>query len=298
MTAKFAHVYPAVVTCFDEDGNFNYDMSSRHLDWLIENGLTGLGLLMASGEYQSMSLEEHKAYVRKMVPYVNGRASVIVGCSRERPEDVVELMENAREAGADAAMVLPSFYYRMSQNELIRHYEYINDNSGLDILLYNNPFTSTAFTPETFDELCKLDHVKIIKETSGQIEVMTDFILRAPEKVGVLCGCDYLLYHAYAAGAIGWISMTANILPKMSTDFHKAMLDERDFAKGFELFKKMLPTLTVMEKFPKPVQAVKFILNEIIGVNVGGVRRPRYELSAEEKSYVLKATNIKRLLQE
>ena len=107
---KFAHVYPAMVTPMHEDGSFNLEAAKKHADWMISEGIDGLGILMAAGEYQSMSLEEHKAYIREMVPYVKDRVSVIVGCSRERPEDVVELMENAREAGASAAMVLPSFY--------------------------------------------------------------------------------------------------------------------------------------------------------------------------------------------
>lgn len=299
MANVLAHVYPAVVTSFDKDGSFNFDKSRRHVDWLIDHGLKGLGLLMASGEYQSMSLEEHKAYVKEMVPYAKSRgASVIVGCSRERPEDVVELMENARLAGADAGMVLPSFYYKMTQNELIEHYKYINEHSGLRILLYNNPFTSSEIAPETFDELCKLDHVTALKETSGRIDNMTELIFRAPENVGILCGCDYLLYQAYAMGAIGWISMTANVLPRMSTDFHKAFVEEHDTAKAMELYKKMYPVLNFMERFPKPVQAVKFILDEVIGLDVGTVRRPRYGLSKEEKEYTLKMTQIEKLLKE
>ena len=296
MNNQFARVYPAVVTPFNKDGTFCFTAAKKHADWMIGEGLTGLGILMASGEYQSVSMEEHKAYIHEMVPYLKDRASIIVGCSRERPEDVVELMENARECGADAAMVLPSFYYRMSQNELIKHYQYINDHSDLDVLVYNNPFCSSSIEPETLDEICKLEHVKIVKETSSRIDVMTDFIFRVPDEVGVMCGCDYLLYQAYATGAIGWISMTANILPGMAAAFHNAMLEEHDYAKGLALYRKMYPVLNVMERFPKPTQAVKYILKEVIGIDVGTVRRPRYELSDEEKQYVLEATHIRELL--
>ena len=150
---KFAHVYPAMVTPMHEDGSFNLEAAKKHADWMISEGIDGLGILMAAGEYQSMSLEEHKAYIREMVPYVKDRVSVIVGCSRERPEDVVELMENAREAGASAAMVLPSFYYHPTQHEIYEHYKYINDHSGLDIMVYNNSNVTTGITTETMREL-------------------------------------------------------------------------------------------------------------------------------------------------
>jgi 4-hydroxy-tetrahydrodipicolinate synthase len=294
---KYSRVYPAVVTPFKEDGSFNYEAARKHLDWMIGEGLNGLGILMASGEYQSVTLEEHKEYIRQIVPYVKDRASVIVGCSRERVEDVVELMENAREAGADAAMVLPSFYYRMGQNEILEHYKYINDHSGLDIMVYNNPHCSSPIQKETMTELYKLERVKIVKDASMSIDVMTEYIFDAEKAgdVGVLCGCDYLLYPAYATGAIGWISMTANILPKLSAQFQKVMCVDKDFAKGLDIYKKIWPVLNVTERFPKPTQAVKYILEEVYGFEEGISRRPRRSLSDAEKKYVLEASNIRAL---
>lgn len=299
---KFAHVYPAMVTPMNADGSFNYEAAKKHADWMIAEGIDGLGILMAAGEYQSMSLEEHKAYVREMVPYVKAKGvSVIVGCSRERPEDAVELMENAREAGADAAMVLPSFYYHPAQNEIYEHYKYINDHSGLDIMVYNNGNVTSGITTETMRKLYKLEHVKIVKDASMMIDVMTDYIFAGEESgedVGVLCGCDYLLYQAYATGAIGWISMTANILPRLSMEFHHAMLDEKDFQKGLALYKKLYPVVNMTERFPKPTQAVKYLLEEVYGFEEGVCRRPRQGLTDEEKKLVLEWSDLKRLSKE
>ena len=174
MLEKFAHVFPAMVTPMKEDGSFNYEVAEKHADWMMDNGIGGIGVLMAAGEYQSMSLEEHMEYVNEMVPYVKKRgASVIVGCSRERVEDACALMNNAYKAGADAAMVLPSFYYNQSQEEIIDHYTYLNDNSDLDIMVYNNPNVTSGITRETMKELYKLPHVKIVKDASMVIDVMT-----------------------------------------------------------------------------------------------------------------------------
>ncbi|WP_329887363.1 dihydrodipicolinate synthase family protein [Pseudoramibacter faecis] len=129
MNRKYAHVFPAMVTPFNEDGTFNIETAKKHADWMIDNGIGGIGVLMAAGEYQSVTLEQHKAYCREMIPYIKSRgASVIVGCSRERVEDVLELMQNAYEAGGDAAMVLPAFYYTPDQNEIYLHYKYLNDH--------------------------------------------------------------------------------------------------------------------------------------------------------------------------
>ncbi|MGI5931467.1 MAG: dihydrodipicolinate synthase family protein [Eubacterium sp.] len=296
---KFTHVFPAMVTPMYEDGSFNYDAAKKHADWMIDNGIGGIGVLMASGEYQSVTLEEHKEYVNNMVPYVKARgASVIVGCSRERVEDACELMNNAYKAGADAAMVLPSFYYNQSQEEIIDHYTYLNDHSDLSIMVYNNPNVTSGITRETMKELYKLPHVKIVKDASMVIDVMTDFIFeaeQAEEDKGVLCGCDYLLYQAYATGAIGWISMTANILPKLSADFHKAMIIEKDYQKGLEIYKQLYPVVNMTERFPKPTQAVKYILQEVYGFEEGICRRPRRGLNEEEKKLILAWSEIERL---
>ena len=210
MLEKYAHVFPAMVTPMNEDGSFNYEVAKKHADWMMDNGIGGIGVLMAAGEYQSMSLEEHMEYVNIMVPYIKQRgASVIVGCSRERVEDACALMNNAYKAGADAAMVLPSFYYNQSQEEIIDHYTYLNDNSDLDIMVYNNPNVTSGITRETMKELYKLPHVKIVKDASMVIDVMTDFIFeaeQAEEEKNVLCGCDLLIYSGSIIGS--WASST------------------------------------------------------------------------------------------
>ena len=302
MNEKFAHVFPAMVTPIREDGSFNYEVAKRHAKWMIDQGIGGIGVLMAAGEYQSVSMEQHKEYCREMIPYIKGLgASVIVGCSRERAADVVELMENAREAGADAAMVLPSFYYHADQNEILAHYAYLNEHSDLDIMVYNNPNVTSGITAETMRELYKLEHVKIVKDASMVIDVMTDFILdaeKAEDDIGVLCGCDYLLYSAYATGAIGWISMTANILPRLSAEFHKAMIVEKDYAKGLELYKKLYPVVNMTERFPKPTQAVKYILEKVYGFEEGICLLPRLGLNDEEKKLVLEWSDIEALSRE
>ena len=299
MVDKFAHVFPAMVTPIGEDGSFRYDVAKKHAKWMIDQGIGGIGVLMAAGEYQSITLEQHKAYCNEMIPYIKSLgASVIVGCSRERVADVVELMENARLAGADAAMVLPSFYYHPDQNEILAHYQYINDHSGLDIMVYNNPNVTSGISAETMRKLYTLDQVKMVKDASMEIDIMTDFILdaeKAEHDVGVLCGCDYLLYPAYATGAIGWISMTANILPRLSAEFHRAMIVEKDYQKGLEIYKKLYPVVNMTERFNKPTQAVKYILEKVYGFEEGVCLLPRCGLNEEEKRIILETSHIEEL---
>ena len=96
MNKQFQGIYAVVVTPFHEDGTFDVESAKKNLDWLIEQGVQGVCILGATGEYQSISDEEHMAYVKEIVPYVKDRVSVIVGASRERPEDVVKLSTISR----------------------------------------------------------------------------------------------------------------------------------------------------------------------------------------------------------
>lgn len=286
MNEKFRGIYAVAVTPFHEDGSFNYEAAKENLDWLIESGVHGICVLGATGEYQSISNEEHKAYVKEIVPYIKDRVSVIVGASRERPEDVVELVENIKACGGDAAMVLPPFYCHPAQNEVVEHYRYIMEHTQFPIVAYNNPGSAgIAIERETFQEIFKLPYTAVVKESSGSMQKLTEVLIDAPEEISIFCGCDNLAFESFADGAVGWISMLANIAPKECVELFQAVAEEKNYEKGMEIYKHLLPALNVLESFPKPVQAIKYALC-LQGRNGGFVRRPRMELTEEEKQYV------------
>ena len=141
-------------------------------------------------------------YVNEIVPYVRDRASVIVGASRERPEDVIELVKNIKASGADAAMVLPSFYCHPSQDEIVEHYRYIMEETDFPIVAYNNPGSAgIEIERDTFKEIFKLKNTAVVKESSGTIQKLTEVLIDAPENVSVFCGCDTLAFESFVDGA-------------------------------------------------------------------------------------------------
>lgn len=288
MNEHFKGVYAVAVTPFTKDGAFDLEQSKKNLDWLIENGVHGVCILGATGEYQSISDEEHMNYVREIVPYINGRVSVIVGASRERPEDVVKLVKNIKECKADAAMVLSPFYCHPAQDEIVKFYHYIMDETDFPIVVYNNPGSAgVELTQDTYNEILKHPKASIIKESSGDIHKLTQVLNDAPVTSSVFCGCDNLAFESFAAGACGWISMLANVAPQDCVALYNAVCEEKNLDKGREIYKRILPALDVLESFPKPVQALKHLLT-YKGLNGGYVRKPRYELSEDEKKFVEK----------
>lgn len=284
---KFEGIYPVPVTPFNERGEFNFEESKKNLDKLIEAGVHGLCILGATGEYQSISLQEHKNYVKEIVPYVKDRVKVIVGVSKEMPDEAIELANNAEEAGAHAIMILPTYYCHPAQDEIYEYYRYIVEKTNkISIMIYNNPGTAgVEIEHETYSKLMKLERVEIVKESSGNIRKLTDVLMMAPDKVSVFCGWDNMAYESFVVGACGWISMLGNLAPKQCVNMFNAIYKEKNYEKAYEIYKKILPALNILEEFNKPVQVIKYILTKK-GQFGGYVRRPRVELTKEEKEYI------------
>lgn len=296
MNKDFTGVYAVAVTPFNGDGSFHFEAARRHLDWLIGNGVKGICILGATGEYQSVTDEEHKAYVREIVPYIKDRVSVFVGVSRERPEAVVDLAANARRWGADAVMALSPFYCHPAQDEIAEFYRYVNDRVDLPIIIYNNPGSAGVdIDSDTYETLLQLPNAKIVKESTGDIRRLTEVLNVVSEDVSVLCGCDNMAYESFAAGANGWISMAANFAPRDCVELYESVAVRKDFEKGREIYRRLLPSLDLLESFPKPVQAIKCILSNVKGIESGCVRRPRVELTEQEKAYVLEKMQAEQL---
>lgn len=286
MNRKFEGMYAVSVTPFTEDGSFDYEKAKKHLDWLIEQGLQGICVLGATGEYQSITLEEHKEFVKEIVPYISDRVSVIVGVTRERADDVIELIQNAKVYGADAAMLLPPPYCHPSQDEIVEHYRYIMEKTQFPIVIYNNPGScGINIERETFRKLLSLPYAAIVKESSGSLQVLRDVLADTPDNISVFCGCDNLAFESFVDGACGMICMLANVAPRSCVALFDAVYREHNIEKGWEIYQRLLPGFDALESFPKPVQALKYILNKKTG-NGGFSRRPRIELTKEEKDYI------------
>lgn len=286
MNKKFAGVYAVVVTPFREDGSFDLEAAKKHLDWLIANGVKGICVLGATGEYQSITDREHKEYVRQIVPYIRERVSVLVGVSRERPDDVVDLMKNDWECGAMAAMILPPFYCHPARDEIVEHYRYIADKTEMPFIVYNNPGSAGVdMDRETIREILKLPSAQILKESTGDIHRLTEAVLDAPEHTSVFCGCDNLAMESFAMGAVGWISMAANFAPRDCIALQQAV-QSGDLVRAKEIYTRLLPALNLLEEMPKPGAVIKYILHKYRGIEVGYMRRPRLGLTEAEKAIV------------
>ncbi len=285
MENNFRGIYPVVVTNFKENGEIDYESIKKHVDYLIESNVHGLCLMGATGEYLSVSDEEYVGYLSHMIDYVNNRLPVIVGATRERTEDAVKLIKYAKNSGAKAAMILPPYYSHPSQGEIFEHYKYITENTDLPIIIYNNPGSAGVnIERDTYDKILELKNIVMVKESTGDIKELTYLLLKKLDNISIFCGCDNMSFESLLVGAVGWVSMLANIAPKNCVKMFELIEDGRA-KEALELYEKLLPALNILENYGKPVQTLKYILNKK-GINGGFVRRPRMELSDHDKNYI------------
>lgn len=293
MNKEFVGVYPVSITPFKENGEFDFDAAKKHLDYLIESGVHGICVWGATGEYQSVTLAEHKAYVQEIVPYIKERVPVIVGCTREMPAEAADLARNAFACGASAAMILPTYYCHPCQEEIYEYYKYIADHvDGGKIMIYNNPASAgVEIGKEVYERLMQLEQVCVVKESSGNIRKLTEVLNDSTSHVSVFCGWDNMAYESFVCGAVGWISMLANLAPKQCAALFESVYIEKDDEKARKIYREILPCLTALESVEKPVQAIKYVLDR--KGHVGGYcRRPRIALTESEKRQVEELFNL------
>jgi len=293
--SKLKGIFAVTITPFKENGDFIFEGAKSNVDYLIKKGVHGICLLGATGEYLSITMKEHKEFVEVMMKHIAGRVPVIVGATRERPDDVVDLAKHAKFNGVTAIMVLPPYYCKPLQEEIYEHYKYINDSVDIPVLVYNNPHSAGVdIEYDTVVKIAELPNMQLIKESSGDIKKLTAIAMNLSDKIVPFCGWENMSYESFVMGAKGWISVLANIAPGMCVDLYNTVVEEKDYIKGYEIYKKALPVLNFLEGFPKFIQLIKYVLGK--QGRVGGyIRRPKLELTEEEKKMIDDAINLEDL---
>ncbi|WCM29010.1 4-hydroxy-tetrahydrodipicolinate synthase [Sphingomonas sp. QA11] len=259
----FSGSIPALVTPFEEDGRFAESAYRAFIDWQIAEGSTALVPCGTTGEAATMSAEEHFHVVRVCVEQAAGRVPVIAGAGSNDTRVAIQNIKAARDAGADAALMVPPYYNRPNQEGIFRHFEAVANSCDLPIVLYNVPGrTVTDIAVETMGRIAKAfpsvvgvkDATGIIQRVSGQRDACgADFCQ--------ISGNDDMALAFMATGGRGCISVTANVAPRLCAEFQAACLAS-DYARALEyqdrLFELHVSLFT--DASPGPV---KYALNRV-----------------------------------
>ncbi|NLR71353.1 4-hydroxy-tetrahydrodipicolinate synthase [Novosphingobium sp. ERN07] len=282
----FSGSIPALVTPF-RDGAFDEKTFRRLVDWQIENGSSALVPCGTTGEASTLSNAEHHRVIEVCVEQAAGRVPVIAGCGSNDTMNALLHMNFSKKCGAQAALCVAPYYNRPSQAGIIAHFSYLAEHNDLPIVLYNVPGrTVTDILPETVCELAKRypDKIVAIKDASGDLSRVTDHRMGIGKNFCQLSGDDELALPANAAGAVGCISVTANVAPRLCADFQAACA-ENDFEKARELNDKLYPLHYAMFSDASPAP-LKYALSRVFEGLTDELRLPLVPASAEARAKV------------
>ncbi|MGN6270812.1 MAG: 4-hydroxy-tetrahydrodipicolinate synthase [Sphingomonas sp.] len=233
---------PALVTPFDAEGNFVEKAFRDFVEWQIAEGSSALVPCGTTGEAATMTKDEHFHVVRVCVEQARGRVPVIAGAGSNDTRVACANIQAAKEAGADAALMVPPYYNRPNQEGIFRHFEAIVAASDLPIVLYNVPGrTVTDMAVETIGKLARaFPSVVGVKDATGVIARVSAQRAAAGEDFCQLSGNDDTALAFNASGGRGCISVTANVAPKLCADF-QAACQAGDYAKALALQDRLFP---------------------------------------------------------
>lgn len=279
-------MYVVMVTPFKQNGDVDYAGLKSNVDWYIEEGIHGLLPLGSTGEFASLEDDEKKKVAETVMSAANGRVPVVIGATAETTEKAIEYTRFAKEIGAAGVMTLPSYYCKPSQEEMYTHFKRIAEAVDLPVIIYNNPWSSGVdMQAETVARLAEFPTLRYIKECTADIKRLREIRVLTDDRVTIFCGWEDLAYESFFMGAKGWVSVIANIAPKLAVELFDLVAVKKDYENGWELYKKMLPMLKHLEYSGKLQQTLKYALGKM-GHSGGVVRSPKLPLTAADKEKI------------
>jgi 4-hydroxy-tetrahydrodipicolinate synthase len=287
MALKIRGSIPALVTPF-KNGKIDEEGIRRNVDFQIANGSSALVTVGTTGESPTVTPEEHKKINEIVIDEANGRVPVITGTGSNSTAEAIEYTKHAEDYGADASLQVSPYYNKPTQEGLYQHFKTIAESVNIPIILYNiQGRTAVNITPETILRLSKIDNIIGVKEASGSIEQVSKILLLTKkEDFVLLSGDDSMTLPMMALGAVGVISVVANIAPKETSELVR-LCEQGKFVEARKLHFKLLPLVSSMfiETNPGPV---KFAMNEL-KMPAGELRLPLVFPSEENKEKIRQA---------
>ena len=265
-------VIPALVTPFTDDGKQVDEERLRALvRYVLEKGATGVVPCGTTGEFQNLTVEERKLVSKIVIEEVKGRVPVIVGTGCSSTDLTVEMTKHAKDAGADAALIVTPYYHKPALRGIYEHYRIVAETVDLPIMLYNIPQVTGVQLPwQVVEDLAEIPNIVGVKDSSGELRYILALIEKTSPKLSIMCGHDEVVLPALAAGCSGMILASANIIPdvwrKLYDSFQRGELQK---AREIQLKVQKFCRVIVKSGSVGPKAAM-----DMIGVKVGPVRLP------------------------
>lgn len=285
MHVDWKGVFPAVTTQFKRDLGLDLAATERHIDVLIDSGVTGLVMLGSLGENVALTLEEKREVMRAALSVAAGRVPVLSGVAELSTGAGVAWVQELERLGGQGAMVMPSMAFRPDREETLAHYRTIAASTALPLIVYNNPLSYHAdVDPSMFAELAEVENLVAIKESSGDVRRITDIINEVENRYIIFGGVDDLILESVMLGATGWIAGVGLAFPAENQRLWE-LATAGEWSTARELYRWFTPLLH-LDIGTKFVQNIKLAIQEV-GLGQEWVRLPRLPLSGCARERVL-----------
>jgi len=277
----------ALITPMFNDGSLAIDSLRALVEWHINQGTDAIVAAGTTGEASLLSTDEQQDVIRHVVEQVNGRIPVIAGTAANATHQAIKQTELAMHQGVDGCLIMTPAYIKPSQEGLYLHYKAIANAVGLPIILYNVPGrTACDMLPDTVARLAQIPNIIGIKEATGEISRIVEILDKCGEKIDVYSGDDATALEAIFNGAIGGISVTANVAPELNHLMYKAALNGNQ-ELAIKINKQLMPLHKDLFLEANPIP-VKWALNKM-GLIPEGIRLPLTSLNNKYHEAVNKA---------
>ena len=257
----FTGAMVALITPFQE-GEIDFQTLDELIDFQLAGGIDGIVPVGTTGESPTLSPEEHKQVIERVVKTVGGQVPVIAGAGSNSTAEAIEYTEFSKKVGADATLQVGPYYNKPTQEGFYQHFKAIAEEVDLPVVLYNIPGRCGAgMTPETVGRLAELENIVAIKEATGSLDQASEIATRCD--ITIISGDDSLTLPLASVGGKGVISVVANIVPadvKAMTD----LILEGDLVSARQWHKKLFTlckSMLTLATNPIPIKAAMAILN-------------------------------------
>ena len=287
----------ALITPF-KDSKLDEEAFISIIHYHLKNGTNGLVPGGTTGESPTITHDEHKKIIVISVKESNGKIPVIAGTGSNSTDEAISLTKFAEKAGADAALVVTPYYNKPTQEGLYHHYKAINDNCGIPIIIYNIPPRSVVdMSVDTMARLFELKNIIGVKDATANLDRVTQQKNKMGDKFVQLSGEDGTALEFNLRGGNGCISVTANIAPKLCSEFQEASLAKNNnnlISKAKQINEKLLPLHNSLFIESNP-SGVKYGAS-LLGLCSEEVRLPLVKTTAPTKKIVKSAMSRAGLL--
>jgi 4-hydroxy-tetrahydrodipicolinate synthase len=275
---------PALVTPFAA-GRVDQAIFRDFVAWQIDEGSNALVPCGTTGEVATLSAEEHREVIAVAVEVSNGRVPVIAGCGTYSTAHSIERCRAAADLGADAALVVVPYYNKPSQAGLEAHFVAIADASPIPIVVYNVPSRTVAdISVETLAKISQHPKIVAVKDATGNLGRVSDQRLKCAAGFIQLSGNDDMALGFNAMGGVGCISVTANVAPKLCSEFQSATREAR-WPEALELQDRLYPLHAALFTDASPAPT-KYALTRVRPGFPDELRLPLVEASDASKRAV------------